>query len=327
VIAKLLGVRPPEIYFTAGATEANNLAIQGMLRQFPEGEVLISAIEHESVLAPAELFKHKLIPSTPKGIVDLSQLKELITDKTVLISVMLINNELGTIQPIRDISEIVKNIRKEREAKRNSLPIYLHTDAAQAGNFIELKASRLGVNLMSINGGKIYGPKQSGVLYIDAKVKIRPLILGGGQERGLRSGTENVAAAAGLAKALEIAQAKRRGESERISKLRKIFADKIFEIAPSAVINGHPKHQAPHILHVTFPGVDNERLMMELDEAGVICAVGSACSASNEEPSHVLKAIGLKNAAAQASLRFSLGRQTTEADIQKTAEILKSLLS
>jgi cysteine desulfurase len=326
-IAKCLGVRPAEIYFTAGATEANNLAIQGIVRRFPEGEILVSAIEHESVLAPAELFAHKLIPAGPKGIVDLEKLPKLITDKTALISVMLINNELGTIQPIREIIEIIKSVRKERLAKNNKLPLYLHTDAAQAGNFIELKAARLGVDLMSINGGKIYGPKQSGVLYVNAKVQIKPLILGGGQERGLRSGTENVAGAVGLAKALEIAQAKRNGESMRLTKLRKLFAGAVAETSAEAVISGHLKHQAPHILHVTFPSKDNERLMMELDEAGVICAIGSACSASNDEPSHVLKAIGLSEQDARASLRFSLGRETTESDIQKTIEILKSLLS
>src|SRR5579862_3657095 len=201
-VAIQLGARPAEVIFTAGATEANNLAIQGIMREYPESEVLVSAIEHESVLEPARLFKVKEIPVTPQGIVDLQKLEKLITPKTVLVSVMLVNNELGTVQPI---SEIAKILNKSSILRKNGWPLYLHTDGAQAGNYLDLHVSRLGVDLMSINSGKIYGPKQSGVLYVKAGTRLRPLIVGGGQEFGLRSGTENVAAAIGLAKALKIA--------------------------------------------------------------------------------------------------------------------------
>jgi cysteine desulfurase len=297
-IANWLGARPAEIYFTAGATEANNLAISGIMHQFPKGEVLVSSIEHESVIAVAEQFKCNKIASTPKGIVDVIDLQKKISRNTVLVSMMLVNNELGTIQPVREISKIIVQVRAQRLKAGNKTPLYLHTDAAQTPNFLDLHAARLGVDMMSINGGKIYGPKQTGILFVKAPIQPRPLIVGGGQERNLRSGTENVAGFIGLAKALDITQK----------------------------IKDSPKHQAPHIVHVTFPGADNERLMMELDERGVQAAVGSACSAASIEPSHVLRAIGMSNEDARASLRFSMGRQTTKKDILKTAIILKSLI-
>lgn len=324
-IAGWLGARPAEVYFTAGATEANNLAVQGLMRRFPDGEELVSAIEHDSVVAPAELFKCDKIASTPKGIVDLNDLRQKISDKTVLVSVMLVNNELGTVQPLREIAAIVAEARQKRLKANNRLPIYLHTDAAQAANYLDLHTSRLGVDMMSLNGSKIYGPKQTGVLFVKAPLQLQPLIVGGGQERNMRSGTENVAGFIGLAKALDMAQKSREKESKRIRELRDLFAAQLLEVVPTAQINGSAKHQAPHILHVTFPGVDNERLMMELDEHAVQAAVGSACSASSTEPSHVLSAIGMSDKDAHASLRFSLGRWTTKKDILHVTKLLNEL--
>jgi cysteine desulfurase len=321
-IVGLLGARPAEVIFTAGATEANNLAIQGIMRRFPDSEVLVSAIEHQSVLEPARLFKNKEIPVDPSGLIILNKLSNLINDKTVLVSIMLVNNELGTIQPLREISQILEKIRNQRRAKGNNLPLYLHTDAAQAGNHLDLHVSRLGVDLMSLNGGKIYGPKQSGVLYFKTGINLQPLIVGGGQEFGLRSGTENVAFAAGLAKALEIAQQKRPIESKRLLELRQSFESQLRRLLPEAVVNGSKNHRAPHVLSVTLPGIDNERLMMELDERGIQCAVGSACSASREEASHVLAAIGLSQDAARSTLRFSFGRFTRQSDLEKTLKQL-----
>jgi len=315
-IAKILGSRPAEIIFTAGATEANNLAIQGVLRKFPDAEVLTSAIEHDSVLAPAGCFAHRLIPVNQQGIIDLAKLEKMVGDKTVLLSIMLVNNELGTVQPLREVAKILNKLSILRKSKGNDLPLYLHTDAAQAPLYLDLHVSRLGVDLMTVNGGKIYGPKQSGALFIKAGINLEPLILGGGQEFGIRSGTENVAADAGLAKALELAQAGRKAESERLEKLRVGFVADLAEAVPSAKVNGSPKHHTPHILSVTFPGIDNERLMMQLDEAGVMAAVGSACSASSAEPSHVLSAIGLTKEDARSTLRFSFGRETTPADLK-----------
>ncbi len=326
-IAAWLGTRPFNIYFTAGATEANNLAIQGSMRQYPGGEMLVSSVEHESVLEPARLFKNQLIPVDDQGRIILNKLSNLISDKTVLISVMTVNNELGTIQPLKEVAALVREVRAERQAAKNARPLYLHTDAAQAGNLFDLHTHRLGVDLMSINGGKIYGPKQVGALFVSPDIELKPLVVGGGQEGNLRSGTENVAGAIGLGKALDMAQKIHAAEFKRLTELRKRFADGLTAEMPGAIINGSVKNQSPHLLSVSFPGFDNERLMMELDERGIQCAVGSACSASREEASHVLSAIGLDEPAARSTLRFSLGRQTTESDITTTLEILGRLIS
>jgi cysteine desulfurase len=326
-IARWLGSRASEIYFTAGATEANNLAIAGILEKFPRGEILISSIEHDSVIAPARAYKCNKIATTNKGIIVLEDLRKKITNKTVLLSVMYVNNELGTLQPMREVAKLVATERMERLKKGNKLPIYFHSDAAQAGNVMDLHISRLGVDMLSLNGGKIYGPKQSGVLYVKAGIELKPIIVGGGQERNLRSGTENVAGAIALAKALDIAQGMREEELNRLKELRGLFADKIISEIPGAQINGSQKNQAPHILHVTFPGTDNERVMMELDESGVQCAIGSACSASSAEPSHVLSAIGMSDEDARSSLRFSMGRYTSKKDILKTVRALKGIIT
>lgn len=330
-VAQILGARPGEIIFTAGATEANNLAIQGIMRAYPHGEILVSAIEHESVLAPAGMFNHRVIPVDEKGRVNLEKLETMVNKKTVLVSIGLVNNEIGTIQPLADIAKILdpEKLRRQRSngASKLSLPLLLHTDAAQAPNYFDLHVSRLGVDLLSLNGGKIYGPKQSGALYVRAGVKLQPLILGGGQENGLRSGTENVAGAIGLATALKLADAKQQTESKRVASLRQLFITSLKKDVPEAVVNGSDRYHAPHILSVTFAGHDNERLMMELDERGVQTATGSACSASSDEPSHVLAAIGLSDKEARSTLRFSFGRATTEADIKKTVRLLGELTS
>jgi cysteine desulfurase len=326
VIARWLGTRPSEIYFTAGATEANNLAIAGIMKKYASGEVLVSAIEHDSVIVPAEQFKCNKIASTPKGIVDINDLKKKITGQTVLISVMLVNNEIGTVQPLREISKIIAEVRKERLKVGIKMPLYLHSDAAQAGNFFDLHVSRLGIDMMSINGGKIYGPKQTGALYVLAGIELLPIIVGGGQERNLRSGTENVAGFVGFAKALDVAQNIREKESKRLKELRDLFINELEKSVPNAQFNGSHKHQSPHILHVTFPGIDNERMMMELDERGIQCAVGSACSASSSKSSHVLSAIGMDDKDARASLRFSLGRETTKKDVIYAMKLLSELI-
>jgi len=189
-----------------------------------------------------------------------------------------------------------------------------------------LHTSRLGVDLMSLNGGKIYGPKQSGILYVKAGAKLQPLIVGGGQEFNLRSGTENVAAICGFAKALELAQAGRQAEFRRLNGLRENFETQLKDNFPTATINGTVKHRSPHITSVTFDGEDNERLMMRLDEKGIMCAVGSACSASSDEPSHVLRAIGLSEARAQSTLRFSFGASTDQAAVDQVISTLCDLL-
>lgn len=338
-VAHWLGVRPSEIVFTAGGTEANNLAIRGVMEQFPDANVVVSAIEHESVLAPAQEFAKslsvkgqafyregicRLAPVEPDGVVNLGKLSGLIDDQTVLVSVAYANNEVGTIQPLRQIAQKLEEIRKQRKSSGNDRPLYFHTDAAQAAAYLDLHASRLGVDMMTVNGGKIYGPKQTGVLFVGNNVVLKPQISGGGQERGFRSGTENVAGAIGLAKALDLVQERRHQEAQRLQQLQKLFFSLIEENFPTAIINGSRKNRLPNNVHATFPGQDNERLIFQLDAAGILCATGSACSASSEAPSHVLKAMGKSDAEAQSSLRFTLGLQTTEADIRRTIDVLRS---
>ncbi|HEY1835606.1 MAG TPA: cysteine desulfurase family protein [Candidatus Saccharimonadales bacterium] len=321
-VAHWLGSRPSEIIFTAGGTEANNLAVQGIMQKFPDGNVVVSAVEHESVLAPAEKSNHKIAPVDKYGMIDVAKLAELIDEKTVLVSVMYANNEVGTIQPIREIAKVLEQVRTERRKAGSHLPLYFHTDAAQAAIYLDLHTARLGVDMMTVNGGKIYGPKQSGVLFVGAGTNLEPLILGGGQERGVRSGTENVAGAIGLSVALDLIQQNRHEESRRLQELQKYFFEQLETKIPQATINGSQKKRLPNNVHITIPGADNERLLMQLDEAGILAAAGSACSASNEEPSHVLRAMDLTDADAQASLRFTMGRGTTKADIDRTIQML-----
>lgn len=325
-IAESLGARPSEVIFTAGGTEANNLAIHGVLGCFSGKKIIVSAIEHESVLAPARLYPCIEAPVRADGLLDMAALRQLVDDDTVLISVMYANNEVGAIQPLREIAALIKETVSARLRQGNDLPLYFHTDAAQAGNCLDVHVSRLGVDLMTFNGGKIYGPKQSGLLWIRSGVELTPLIYGGGQERGLRSGTENVAACIGLSEALRQAQALRHEESRRLQQLQQLFYVLLQEQVPLAIINGSQKKRLPNNVHCTIPGHDNERLLMALDDAGIMAAAGSACSASSEEPSHVLRAMGVSPEDAQSSLRFTFGRSTTADHIHHAVTTLAGLL-
>ncbi|MGH7234455.1 MAG: cysteine desulfurase family protein [Candidatus Saccharimonadales bacterium] len=325
-VAAILSAKPGEIIFCAGGTEANNLAIKGVMDQFPDALLLTSAIEHESVLAPAAQYNHALIKVDAKGRLDLSDLTNQLNERTVLVSVMYANNEIGTIQPLKQVAQALSIIRAERRKSGNKLPLLFHSDACQAGNFLDLHVSRIGVDLMTLNGGKVYGPKQSGILYVRAGVKLKPLIDGGRQEAGLRSGTENVAADIGFAAALSFAQQQRDEQSHKQRELRDYFMLHLAHEFEPAIINGSIKQRLPNNVHVTFPKADNEVLLIGLDRAGIMAAAGSACSASSSVASHVLLAMGLSDAKARASLRFTLGRSTTKAEIDRTISVLKTLL-
>ncbi|HSX35669.1 MAG TPA: cysteine desulfurase family protein [Patescibacteria group bacterium] len=329
-VAHWLGARPTEVVFTAGGTEANNLAIRGVLNRYPWGNVVVSALEHESILttagqAHAELAR-RIAPVTPAGIVDVEALVKLIDENTVLVSVMYANNEVGTIQPIRAIAEKLAIIRKQRRASGNNNPLYFHTDAAQAAAYLDLHAARLGVDMLTLNAGKIYGPKQTGALFVASHVQLEAQIAGGGQERNLRSGTENVAGIIGLSHALDIVQNRRHQEAARLAQLQHLFIQLLEEHIPGVIINGSLKTRLPNNVHITIPGQDNERLIFALDELGVQCAAGSACSASDEEPSHVLRAMGISDTDAQSSLRFTMGVHTTEDEIRATVAHVKRCL-
>lgn len=326
-IAHWLGTKPAEVIFTAGATEANMLAVSGLLVDDDQAEIVVSATEHEAVLASAQTSgRAKIAPVQADGVINLQSLEQLIGPKTVLVSIHYANNETGVIQPLKSVAKLVAAERKRRQAAGGSRPIYFHTDASQAAQYLDLHTNRLGVDMMTISAGKIYGPKQVAVLYIRGGIKLTPLIRGGGQERGLRSGTENVAGAVGLAKALNLVQANRHQEAERVAKLRDEFESKLTEL-PSVEFSGSRRHRLPNFSHLTIAGIDGERLVMELDEDGVQAATGAACSANSDQPSHVLKAMGLAPEAVAGSIRFSLGCQTTKADLNAALKSLKSRLA
>lgn len=326
-LASLMGVKTTELILTSGGTEANNLAIHGVMSQFPDKKLLVSAVEHESVLEPARRWRFQELSVDSDGELKLDEALKQLDDDVVLVSVMLANNEVGTIQPIRQLARKIEEIRKDRTKRKAKLPIYLHTDAAQAPLHLDIHPHRLGVDMMTINGGKMYGPKQSGAFYVRAGVQLEPQLIGGGQQRGMRSGTESPAAAIGLAKALEIADKKRDKEGQRLSELQKYFFSEIGRKHPGSIINGSRKRRLPNNVHVTIPGADNERLINLLDEQGVMVAAGSACSAASGEPSHVLRSMGVRDEAAQSSLRLTMGRATTKSDIDYAIKTLASALA
>lgn len=320
--AKTIGARPSEIIFTAGGTESANLAVTGVLSRYKGAEVLVSAIEHDAVLKPAQKGMLKMIDVHESGRINLDSLVSQINDNTALVSVMLVNNEIGVIQDISKITEIFKKIRLDRAKRGIKQPIFLHTDACQAPLYIDVNVARLGVDMMTLNGGKIFGPKQSGMLYVRAGVVIDPIILGGGQESNLRSGTENVAFAVGFSKALEHAQKGRATRSKDVSKVRDYFIEKL-ECELDAILNGDKKHRIASNVHVTFIDSDNERVLFSLDDLGVDAAAGSACSASNDTSSHVLLALGKTDKYARSSVRFTIGPATTLKEVDKVIEALK----
>lgn len=334
-VAHWLGVQASEIIFTAGGTEANNVSIQGVMRQYPTGNIVLSAIEHESIIAPAAHYNFRIVPVKPDGLVDLDILRRSIDKQTVLVSVMYANNEIGTVQPLHEVSRIIQEHKTERNHQRAALakkpaqslpyPLYFHSDACQAPNYLDMHVARLGVDLLTLNGGKMYGPKQSGALYIRRGISLAPIIEGGGQEHGLRSGTENVAGAIGFAASLDQTQTMRRAEAERLRVLQHEFYAQLETTIPRAILNGSKKFRLPNNIHLTIPEQDNERLLIALDEAGIQAAAGSACSASSELPSHVLRALGISDQAARSSVRFTMGRPTTSDMMNRTIQVLARL--
>ena len=325
-IAYWLGSKPNEIIFTAGGTEANNLAINGIMSNFPNSNIIISSIEHESVVKPAEKYSNKSVNINLNGELDIENIEKLIDDNTVLISVMYANNEIGLIQPLIKLSKKIKKIRLERNKKGNKLPLYLHTDACQVPSFLDIHVDGLGVDLMTLNSGKIYGAKQFGVLYIQRDVKISPQILGGGQEMGLRSGTESPANIIGFAKALDLVQISRHNENVRLTDLQNYFVAELLKLSPSIAINGPIKNRLPNNVNIRIAGYDNETVLMKLDEMGIQCASGSACNAANDELSMTLLAIGLSEEEVKSSIRFTFGKYTTKNDLKFVIESMSKII-
>lgn len=316
-LAGCIGARSAELIMTAGATESINLAINSI-----GGHVVTSAIEHESVLAAAKRADHTIVDVSASGRVDPGEVRQAIRPDTRLVSVALANGEIGTVQPLSDIAKVVREERARRLESGNETPIYLHSDASQGAGLLDIHVSRLGVDLLTLNAGKIYGPKQVGLLWAERSVRLEAQIVGGGQERGLRSGTENVAGVIGFSKALEIAEKGRKEEVKRLQSLRDYLESQLAEVLPQVETSGDPKHRLPSHLHVSFPGLDGERLVFRLEARGVLAATGSACAANKGTRSHVLTAIGLAPEVADGSLRLSLGRLSDEDSIKKAAAII-----
>lgn len=316
-IARAIGGRADELIMTAGATESVNLAFASV-----GGHVVTANIEHHAVLAATRQYDHTFVEADERGIVSAEAVKKAIRPDTQLVSVALANNELGTVQPLRDIAEVVKIERQRRLAVGDTTPIYLHSDASQGIGQLDIHTARLGVDMLTLNAGKIYGPKQVGALWASPHVRLSPQIVGGGQERGLRSGTENVAGTIGFAAAINMAVSKRKSEAQRLQELRDDLQVRLTKPFPDAVLSGHQKRRLPGHLHISFPGVDAERLVFALETRGVLVATGSACAANKGTRSHVLTAIGLAPEIADGSLRLTLGRLSSKENTQKAAEII-----
>ncbi len=317
VLARSIGAKADELIMTAGATESINLAFSSI-----GGHMVTSTIEHHAVLEAAKRRDHTLVETNKKGLVDVDAIRRAIRPTTQLISIALANNELGTIQPLRDIAVVAKEVRDERLARGDLTPLYLHSDASQGAGQIDIHVARLGVDLLTLNAGKVYGPKQVGLLWAASHVRLTPQIVGGGQERGLRSGTENVAGVIGFSKAMELAEAHRKFEAERLRKLRDELQKQLLDTFSDAVISGSEKKRLPGHLHISFPGVDAERLVFRLETRGVLVATGSACAANKGTRSHVLTAIGLAPEVADGSLRLTLGHLSNEENTKRAGEII-----
>jgi cysteine desulfurase len=322
-IAGLIGADPDEIVFTSGATEANNLAIIGIVRAAPprRRRIIVSAIEHKCVLAATraaaeEEFEVTTLPVGPDGIVDAEVLRAALDDRVALVSVMTVNNEIGTIQPIEKIGELCK-----------SRDIVFHTDAAQALSFLEIDVGKFGVDLMSLSAHKIYGPKGIGALYVrrDSGIKPKPIIHGGGQEFGLRSGTLPTPLCVGFGEACRIILLEGCSMAAPLSRMRDYFLHRLLEAVPSIKVNGSMTSRHPGNLNVQFPGLEAEIVLNGL-QPHVAASTGSACTSGQIEPSHVLRAIGLSNSEAENSIRFSLGRFTTIDEIERATSIICDLV-
>ena len=313
-LAHTIGASADELVMTAGATESINLAIGGF-----SGHKVTSAVEHASVKKATQTGDHTILPVDHHGLISAAQVDEAIQDGTEVVSVALANHEIGSVQPIRDIAKVIEQRRRQRRVEGNKLPLVLHCDASQGFGLIDIHVGRLGVDLLTLNAGKIYGPKQVGLLWVRPGVIVTPRIVGGGQESGLRSGTENVAGVIGFAEAAHIASEKRAHESKRLLKLRDSLERTLIKRFPTAVLSGHPRHRLANFCHISFPGIDAERLVFLLEMDNVLVATGSACAANSGTRSAVLNAIGLEPQVADGSLRLTLGRGTTQEAIEYAA--------
>jgi len=321
-VASLIGATPEEVYFTSGGTESDNIAIKGTASRLKSkgNHIITSAIEHPAVEETCKYlekngFKVTYLPVGEEGIVKVAELEEAITSETILITVMHANNEIGTIQPIKEIGALARE-----------KGIYFHTDAVQSVGKIPVNVGDLNVDMLSISAHKLYGPKGIGALYIRKGVRIDPLFHGGGHERGMRPGTENIPGIVGLGKACQIAQDNMEQNMEYVSSLRDRLIKGVLGEIEQSYLNGHPTKRLPNNANFRFSSIEGESLVLQLDAMGINASTGSACSSKKLEPSHVLMAIGLKEVDAHGSLRISLGSENTPEDIDSSIIAIKEVV-
>lgn len=327
-VARVLGSRANEVIFTSGGTESDNTALKGVAFASQQwgNHIITSAVEHHAVLHTAQWlekfgFEVTYLPVDQYGLVAPEALAAAITDRTVLVSIMYANNEVGTVQPIAELAAAVK-----AEAQRLGRRIPFHTDAVQAAGALDLNVDQLGVDLLSLSSHKFYGPKGAGVLYLRRGTPFMPQQLGGAQERYRRAGTENVPGIVGTAVALDLAVAEQPVEAPRLAALRDRAIASILEAVPRARVSGHPTLRLPNNINVSFEGVEGEPILLGLDFAGICASSGSACTSASLEPSHVLTAMGLPADVAHASLRLTLGRENTDADVDHLLATLPGIV-
>lgn len=322
-VAKALGAAPDEIYFTSGGSESDNWAIKGVASASRKkgNHIITTAIEHHAVLHTCEFlekegFKVTYLPVDRYGLVDPAALEKAITDKTILISVMYANNEIGTIEPIAELGAV---------AKKHGIPF--HTDAVQAIGNVNIDVNRQNIDMLSLSAHKFYGPKGVGALYIRKGVRCDNLIHGGGQEQKRRAGTENIAGIVGLGKAIELATADIDSHNARIAAMRDRLVKTVLETIPHTRLNGHPVQRLPGNFNISFEFIEGESILLLLDDAGICASTGSACTSGSLEPSHVLVATGLPVEISHGSLRLTLGDATTDKDVDRVLEVLPKIVS
>ena len=331
-ISGILGCLPEEVHFTSGGTESDNLALRGLARGLivdgflsKPGHIITTAIEHKAVLEPIRELERDgwrvtRLPVDENGLIRSVDFQKALTPDTAIISIMFANNEIGTLQPLREVRKILEDYKRVGGKK---FP-YLHIDACQAGRFFALRPERLGADLLTFSGSKIYGPKGVGILFCKRGTPCRPEITGGGQEGGLRAGTENVALGAGLARALEICEVEREKESHHLGKMRDLFIEKTLAEIPGTRLNGSAKERLPNNVNISFIDLSAEFLVVELDRLGLAASAGSACSAPGGDASYVIMALDTDQDRAMGAVRFSLPRGCTESDIERAVKLLKS---
>jgi len=320
-VAELINADPSEIFFTSGGTESNNASLYGIAKKNSGSRIITSLIEHDAILEPCKNLEQEgfdviYLPVNDLGMVDPYSLEKALDENTSLVSIMFGNNEVGTIQPISDLAKI---------CKEKQIPF--HTDAVQAIGKISIDVKELGLDLLSMSSHKINGPKGIGALYVKKGVSIDPIIFGGGQEKGLRSGTENVANIVGFGKACELARKNLTTNISKMKELRDYLSEKIIGEIPSATLNGHPEKRLPNNIHLTFLGVNGEDLLIKLDEHGIAASTGSACSVQIQKASHVLQAMDFSHEQITGSLRLTVGISNTMEEMDETVRTLKGVVA